>query len=78
MWGNLFRTVISRVVGGVIGAGAGILATKYGVDVDPATQASVTAAIVVGTYGVAHKLIDKRVNPLDTASRSAARDLGSK
>lgn len=78
MWGNFFRTVISRVIGAAVGAGAGVVSTKLGVDVDPVTQANITAAVVVGAYGIAHKLIDKKINPLDTASRSAARELGSK
>lgn len=76
MLGKFFHTFFSRIVGAAVGAGAGVLATKYGVDVDPGTQASVTTAIVVATYGVVHKVVDKRLNPLDTASRTAARELG--
>ena len=66
------RPFVSRVVGAVIGALAGILATKVGIQVDPSTQASITTAVVVGAYGVAHKVVDKRLNPADSASKRLA------
>lgn len=62
------RPFVSRVVGAVVGALAGILSTKVGIQVDPSTQASITTAVVVGAYGIAHKMIDKKLNPADSAS----------
>lgn len=66
------RPFVSRVVGAVVGALAGMLSTKVGIQVDPSTQASITTAVVVGAYGVAHKIIDKKLNPADSASKHLA------
>lgn len=66
------RPFASRVVGAVVGALAGILATKVGIQVDQSTQASVTTALVVGAYGIVHKIVDKRLNPTDSASKRLA------
>jgi hypothetical protein len=66
------RPFVSRVVGAVVGALAGIISTKLGIQVDPSTQASITTAVVVGAYGVAHKALDKRINPSDSASKRLA------
>ncbi|HET9636786.1 MAG TPA: hypothetical protein VFP26_12740 [Gemmatimonadaceae bacterium] len=55
-----------------MGALAGIISTKLGIQVDPSTQASITTAVVVGAYGVAHKALDKRINPSDSASKRLA------
>jgi hypothetical protein len=63
------RPFVSRVVGAVVGALAGMLSTKVGIQVDPSTQASITTAVVVGAYGIAHKALDKKLNPSDSASR---------
>jgi uncharacterized membrane protein len=62
------RPFVSRLVGAAIGALAGMLSTKVGIRVDPTTQASITTAIVVGAYGLVHKILDKKVNPADSAS----------
>jgi uncharacterized membrane protein len=66
------RPFVSRIVGAVIGALAGALSTKVGIQVDPSTQASITTAVVVGAYGVVHKIVDKKLNPADTASTRLA------
>jgi hypothetical protein len=63
------RPFVSRVVGAVVGALAGMLSTKVGIQVDPSTQASITTAVVVGAYGIAHKALDKKLNPSDSASK---------
>jgi hypothetical protein len=62
------RPFVSRLVGALVGALAGVASTKLGIVVDPATQASVTTAVVVGAYGVVHKMLDKKLNPGDTAA----------
>jgi len=62
------RPFVSRVLGAVVGALAGMLSTKVGIQVDPSTQASITTAVVVGAYGVVHKVLDKRLNPADSAA----------
>jgi len=66
------RPFVSRVLGAVVGALAGMLSTKVGIQVDPSTQASITTAVVVGAYGVVHKVLDKRLNPADSASAKLA------
>lgn len=66
------RPFVSRVVGAIVGALAGLLAAKAGISVDQSTQASITTAVVIGAYGVAHKLVDKKLNPADTASKRLA------
>jgi hypothetical protein len=68
------RPFLSRIVATVLGGAFGWLTTKTGIEVDPATQASIAGAVVVGVYGVAHKLIDKKVNPADSASKHLAVD----
>ncbi len=66
------RPFVSRVIGAVVGALTGILSTKAGIEIDPSTQASLTAAVVVGAYGVAHRVLDKKLNPADSASSKLA------
>jgi hypothetical protein len=66
------RPFVSRIAGAIVGALAGILSTRVGIHVDPSTQASITTAVVVGAYGVAHKVLDKRLNPSDSASKELA------
>jgi hypothetical protein len=66
------RPFASRVVGAIVGALAGMLSNKVGIQVDPSTQASITTAVVVGAYGVAHKIVDRKLNPADSASGKLA------
>jgi hypothetical protein len=65
------RPFVSRLVGALVGALAGAASAKLGIVVDPATQASVTTAVVIGAYGVVHKMLDKKLNPGDTAATPA-------
>lgn len=67
-----FRPYVSRVIGAGVGAVAGSLAGKLGISVDPVTQASIAGAITIGVYGVIHKVLDKKVNPADSASTHLA------
>ena len=64
------RPFVSRIIGAVVGALAGILSTSVGIEVDPSTQASVTTAIVVGAYGVAHKVLDRKMEPASSSEES--------
>lgn len=67
-----FRPYVSRILGAGIGALAGVLSTKFSIPVDPSTQAAITSAVTAGIYGIAHKVIDKTVNPGDAASTHLA------
>lgn len=61
------RPLISRFAGALIGAAAGMLTTKLGIPIDAPSQASLTTAVVVAAYGIAHKLMDRKLNPADSA-----------
>lgn len=63
------RPFLSRLLAPFVAAACGVLAHKTGIAVDDAT---VTAAIVAGAYGIAHKVLDKKLNPADTASANLA------
>lgn len=63
------RPFLSRILAPIIAGACGVLAHKTGIVVDDAT---VTAAIVAGAYGVAHKVLDKKLNPADSASAHLA------
>lgn len=58
MWDALRGPVVSRLIGGVLGAGAGWLAHK-GITVDPAAVDALSTAITLTVYGVSHKAIEK-------------------
>jgi len=59
---------LSRIIGSLIGGVAGYLSTKLNIVIDPATQASITAAVVIVVYSITHRVIDRHVNPGDVAS----------
>jgi hypothetical protein len=68
------RAVISRIIAPIIAALAAWL-TAAGLDLDPgfvtaATEAATFLLLAVFglVYGVAHKLIDRKVNPADDAA----------
>lgn len=63
------RPFLSRIIAAPIAAGCAVLLHKTGIAVDDTT---VTAAVVAGVYGVAHKVLDKVANPADTASAHLA------
>jgi hypothetical protein len=47
--------VLTRVIGAGVAAAAGVLQSKTGIEVDVATQMSITLVV----YGVAHKLVSQ-------------------
>lgn len=61
MWGAIKSVVggpiVSRVIGGVLGATAGWLAHK-GISVDPAAIDALTTAVTMVVYGVSHKTLE--------------------
>lgn len=63
------RPFLSRLIAPFVAAGTGWLFHRTGIVVDDAT---VTSAIVLGAYGIAHKVLDKKLNPGDTASSHLA------
>lgn len=63
------RPFVSRILAAPIAAACAVLLHKTGIAVDDTT---VTAAVVAGAYGVAHKVLDKVTNPADTASAHLA------
>ena len=69
------RPFLSRVIAGLVASGAAYLQTKYGIVLDPDTKAN----LVVGAlatfsvlYPIGHRLIDKKINPGDAASKHMA------
>lgn len=75
---NVLRPVLARVAAALIGAAAAWLAAK-GVELDAETQAQLIEGIVglmlavFGVvYAVAHKMINARLNPADTATPALA------
>lgn len=58
MWDILRGPIVSRVIGGVFGAAAGLLAHK-GISVDPAAVDALSTAITMVVYGISHKTIEK-------------------
>jgi hypothetical protein len=49
------QQVLTRVIGAGVAAAAGVLQSKTGIEVDVATQMSITLVV----YGVAHKLVSQ-------------------
>lgn len=68
---DFFKTVIGRVVGAGVGAAAGYLAGKGLPTIDPDASAqltnAVTGGVMLGGYAIVHKLVNRKVNPNDTA-----------
>ena len=60
------REILSRIFGG-IAAGASIWLADKGVNVAP----EVLIGFAVAVYGVVHKVVDKKLNPADTAAKPA-------
>lgn len=60
------RELLSRVLGGVAG-GVSIWLADKGFNVGP----EVIIGIGMAVYGVAHKIVDKALNPADTAAKPA-------
>lgn len=68
---DIIRVLLGRLIGAGVGAATGYAAAKGIARLDPACTDSVTrvitdAAMLAG-YGVAHKLINRKVNPNDAA-----------
>lgn len=70
------RPYIARILAAAIAAGIGALATKLGIDATSVDQTalatSVGSFLTLVIYAVVHKLIDKKVNPADSASTHLA------
>lgn len=76
---DFLRPILGRLVGSVVGAGAGWVASKWGTVVDAngvqqVTDAGVTLAL--GAFGVVyslvHKAVSAKINPADAASTKLA------
>jgi hypothetical protein len=68
------RAIISRIAAVVVGALVVWLADAAGVHVSPEATAALTEGLTMlgiglwmAAYAVAHKLIDRRINPADVA-----------
>lgn len=66
------RPYVSRVIGGLVAAGAALLSTKTGITLTPEQQQAITVGAATAAFGVTHKIVDKFVNPGDTASTHLA------
>jgi uncharacterized membrane protein len=76
---NWLRPFLSRLISTLVAALAAWLTTRYGINLDTETQGKIiedVVTIVLPVFGivnsVVHKLIDKRINPGDTASSHLA------
>jgi hypothetical protein len=72
---DTLRPYISRIIAGWVAALVVYLNTKYGISLDGDTQAAiltVSLGIFTTIYSIAHRLIDKKVNPGDAASSHLA------
>lgn len=59
-----FATWVPRIIAVIAGWGATKLTEMTGIVVDPVTLNAIGLAI----YAIVHRLIDKKVNPVDAAS----------
>lgn len=73
------RVFLSRVLAPLIASFAAWVAVRFGVDIDAANQQQLIESIIVWVltiftvvYGIAHKLIDRKLNPGDAASTTLA------
>jgi hypothetical protein len=70
------RPFLSRVIAAGLAAGIGFIATKLGIDIDSAhateLATSVGTFLALAVFGIAHKLLDKKLNPGDAASKHMA------
>lgn len=69
---ELIRVVLGRLIGAGVGAAAGFAASKGIHTLSPDCTANLTttltnAAMLAG-YGVAHKIVNRKVNPADHAA----------
>lgn len=70
---DFLRPFVSRVAAAGVGVGLGWVATKTGVTVNtPEIAGQLTTFITLAGYAVAHRVIDKKVNPGDAASSHLA------
>lgn len=72
---DFLRPILGRLIGSVVGAGAGWVASKWGTVVDAngvqqVTDAGVTLAL--GAFGIVyalvHKAVSAKINPADAAT----------
>jgi hypothetical protein len=72
---TFLRPLLSRLVASIVGALVAWLTTKYGISLDEETIQGLIATML-GVFGViytiVHRLIDKKINPVDAASAPRA------
>lgn len=73
------RPFLSRVIAALVSTLATWLLVHYGIDLDDATRHQLVDAIVgiiiptfTVAYALAHKTLDKKLNPADSASKHLA------
>lgn len=76
---ELFRPVLGRIVGSLVAALATWLEARFGWKLDPASQAQLSAGILVTlmttfsiVYALVHKAVSAKVNPADAATPAMA------
>lgn len=76
---NFLRPIVSRIIGSLVAAVALYLSSKLGIVLDDNAQEQIIAggvavalALFQIVYAIAHRVIDKRVNPGDAASSHLA------
>lgn len=66
------RPFLSRVLAALIAACCMWLMRRWNFKIDQETQGALSDAVMLIIYAVLHKLIDKPVNPADSASKHLA------
>lgn len=76
---TILRVLLGRLIGAAVAGLATFLMSKWGIMLDPDTQAQVTEqgviflmVIFTAIYSIVHKVVNKKLNPGDTASATLA------
>lgn len=76
---TFLRPILARLLAAWIAAGCGWLLLRFGLTIDADTQTHFVEALIgvilplfLSLYAVAHKLLNQRLNPGDTASAPLA------
>lgn len=76
---DILRPYLARIIAGLIASGCAWLAAKYGLSITPDIQSHAVEALVGFMlavfsllYSFLHKLLDKKINPADSASSHLA------
>lgn len=76
---TIFRVLAGRLIGAIVAGLSTFLLAKFGVGLDADVQQQITEAgaiflmvVFTAIYGIVHKVVNKKLNPGDTASAKLA------